>query len=101
MPNKENILISLHNLFTKPTKETWENMVEAYILLSTSTGQWKAAAEKLKKTEGIKKVQRITGDYDIILLAEAEDMATLTSTIVEKIHKIEGVTDTTTAIIVG
>ena len=76
-------------------------MVEAYILLNTETGKWRSATEEIREYEGIKKIERITGDYDIVILAEAPDISTLTETIVEKIHNIEGVTDSTTSIIVG
>jgi DNA-binding Lrp family transcriptional regulator len=43
----------------------------------------------------------VTGAYDLIVLVEAENMSVLTDTVMEKIHDIEGVTDTTTAIVVG
>ncbi len=76
-------------------------MVEAYILLTTDTGMWRNVAEDISEMEETKKVERITGDYDIIAMAEARDMNTLTETVVEEIHQIAGVTDTTTAIIVG
>ena len=77
------------------------DLVEAYILLNTETGRWRSATEAIQELNGIKKIERITGDYDIVILAEAPDISTLTETIVEKIHKIEGVTDSTTSIIVG
>ncbi len=76
-------------------------MVEAYILLNTETGKWRTVTEKIENLDGVKEIDRITGDYDIIMLTETKDISTLTETIVENIHEIDGVTDTTTAIIVG
>jgi DNA-binding Lrp family transcriptional regulator len=45
-------------------------------------------------------VHVVTGPYDIVVLAEAKDLTKLTNVLVEGIHKIRGVVDTNTAIIV-
>jgi len=50
--------------------------------------------------KSVKSVHVVTGPYDIVVLAEAKDMAKLTNVVVEGIHKIKGVVDTNTAIIV-
>ena len=42
----------------------------------------------------------VTGPYDIVVLVEANDLSILTNTVVEGIHKIKGVVDTNTAIVV-
>jgi len=42
----------------------------------------------------------VTGRYDIIALLEAPDLKSLAETVVSKIHMIEGVERTETAIVV-
>ncbi|MCD6248153.1 MAG: Lrp/AsnC ligand binding domain-containing protein [Hadesarchaea archaeon] len=75
-------------------------MVEAYILITAAIGKVKEVARKLKELDNIKSVRVVTGPYDIIVLAEAKDLTTLTNTVVEDIHRISGVVDTNTAIVV-
>lgn len=77
------------------------DMVEAYVFLCTKTGELKNALNEIETLDEVKRVRMITGDYDVIVLAEADDISTLTQTVVEEVHKIPGVTDTTTAIVVG
>jgi len=75
-------------------------MVEAYILITAAIGKVREVARKLKELDNIKSVRVVTGPYDIIVLAEAKDLTTLTNTVVEDIHRISGVVDTNTAIVV-
>lgn len=48
----------------------------------------------------MKSVHVVTGPYDIVVFVEAKDLGILTNTVVEGIHKIKGVVDTNTAIVV-
>ncbi len=48
----------------------------------------------------MRSVHVVTGPYDIVAFVEAKDLGTLTKTVVEGIHKIKGVIDTNTAIVV-
>ena len=48
----------------------------------------------------MKSVHVVTGPYDIIVFVEAKDLSTMTNTVVEGIHKVKGVVDTNTAIVV-
>jgi DNA-binding Lrp family transcriptional regulator len=75
-------------------------MVQAYILITTAIGKVARVANDLRRLKGVKSVHVVTGPYDIITLVEARDLSTLTNTIVTKIHKIKGVVDTNTAIVV-
>ena len=74
--------------------------VSAYVMINTRVGKAKDVLEELGKISGCKSACTVTGRFDIIVLLEAEDLKTLTSTILEKIHKIEGIERTETAIIV-
>ncbi len=75
-------------------------MIEAYILLTTNIGRVKDVYNKLKKADNIKSISIVTGPFDIIALVEAEDLSTLSNTVVEEIGDIDGVLDTNTGIIV-
>ncbi|KXB04010.1 AsnC family transcriptional regulator [candidate division MSBL1 archaeon SCGC-AAA382A03] len=75
-------------------------MTEAFVLTTTEVGKVRDVFNKTKDLKGIKDVRIVTGPYDLIIQASAEDMAELTNVIIEKIHEIEGVIDTNTAIIV-
>ncbi|KXA97668.1 AsnC family transcriptional regulator [candidate division MSBL1 archaeon SCGC-AAA259I09] len=75
-------------------------MVKAYILLTSAIGRVKDVFDRLKGLKNVKTVSIVTGPYDLIVLVEAEDLSTLTNTVVEEIREIEGVVDTNTAIIV-
>ncbi|MBP7820357.1 MAG: Lrp/AsnC ligand binding domain-containing protein, partial [Candidatus Methanofastidiosum sp.] len=43
----------------------------------------------------------ITGPYDAIAKIKANDLGELTKTVIQQIHYIEGVIDTTTAIVIS
>jgi len=75
-------------------------LIEAYILLTTNIGRVKDVYNKLKKADNIKSISIVTGPFDIIALVEAEDLSTLSNTVVEEIGDIDGVLDTNTGIIV-
>lgn len=71
--------------------------MQAYILINTEPGKlWKIAEEALK-IEGIKMAHAVTGQYDVIAYAEYVDMEAL-GRIINKIHSIEGVLRSQTAI---
>ncbi|KXA93192.1 hypothetical protein AKJ66_02580 [candidate division MSBL1 archaeon SCGC-AAA259E22] len=75
-------------------------MAEAYILLTVAIGKVREVSEQLKEVKGVKNVHILTGPFDIIALVEAEDLSTLTNTVVEGIRETDGVVDTNTSIVV-
>lgn len=75
-------------------------MVEAYILLTSAIGKVKDVFGELEDLDSVKSARIVTGPFDIIVLVEAEDLSTLTNTVVEGIREIDGVVDTNTAIVV-
>ncbi|KXA92170.1 hypothetical protein AKJ65_07935 [candidate division MSBL1 archaeon SCGC-AAA259E19] len=75
-------------------------MVEAYILLTSAIGKVREVYDKIEKLEDVENVRIVTGPFDLIVLAEAEDLSTLTNTVVEGIRETDGVLDTNTAIVV-
>lgn len=75
-------------------------MVEAYVLLTSAIGKVREVFEKVKKLDKVKDVRIVTGPFDIVVLAEAENLSVLTNTVVDDIREIEGVVDSNTAIVV-
>ncbi len=73
-------------------------MVEAYVLLTSAIGKVRDVFSQIEELEGVKDVRIVTGPFDLVVLAEAEDLSTLTNTVVEGIHEVDGVVDTNTAI---
>ncbi|KYC50139.1 MAG: AsnC family protein [Candidatus Methanofastidiosum methylothiophilum] len=75
-------------------------MVYAYVLITVSIGKIKEVIESVKKIEGVVEADVITGPYDAIAKIKANDLGELTKTVIQQIHYIEGVIDTTTAIVI-
>ena len=75
-------------------------MVQAYILVTAAIGKVRQVAKELERLPSVKSVHIVTGPYDIVVFADAKDLAKLTGVVVEGIHKIKGVVDTNTAIVV-
>ncbi len=76
-------------------------MVQAYILVTAAIGKVKQVAKEVKKLQDVKDVHVVTGPYDIIVFVDTKSMDTLSKAVVEGIHKIKGVVDTNTAIVIA
>jgi DNA-binding Lrp family transcriptional regulator len=74
--------------------------VLAYVLIRTHAGKAKSVAEHLSKLAGCRNVCTVTGRYDVIMLMEADSLEALGKTVVETIHKLDGIERTETAIVV-
>lgn len=71
--------------------------VSVYILVLVENGElWQVAAEA-SKIEGVKTAHTVTGQYDIIVFAELDGLETLKDA-VKRIHQVEGVQHTQTAV---
>ncbi len=75
-------------------------MVQAYVLITAAIGKVRQVSKELEGLRGVRTVHVVTGPYDLVVFVEAKDLSTMTNTVVEGIHKIKGVVDTNTAIIV-
>jgi len=76
-------------------------MIEAFILLTLEGDKVETAIKTIrKKIPEVKEAKGVTGPYDAILRVDAKDLKNLTREIVSNIYKINGVIDTTTAIVV-
>lgn len=75
-------------------------MVEAYIFINTSPGTLDNAAEQIYSLDGVRSVEAITGPYDAIVRAEANNNDSLGKLVVSSIQKVNGVERTLTCLVV-
>ncbi len=75
-------------------------MVRAYVLLTVEIGKVERVMEELRQIPGVTRADAVTGPYDAVVHIEAADLGELTRKILHDIHNIDGVIDTTTAIVV-
>jgi DNA-binding Lrp family transcriptional regulator len=74
--------------------------MKAYVLINASPGRAIEVAKSLQTVDGISAADAITGEYDVIAVCEAKDVASIGSLIVEKIQKVDGVFKTVTCLAV-
>ena len=75
-------------------------MVEAYVLIQTEVGKAAQVAMDEEKIDGVKSAQAVTGPYDAVVHASADDVDALGKLVVAKIQAIEGITRTLTCPVV-
>lgn len=76
-------------------------MVQAYILIQTEVGQSAEVVERVRGIQGVEKADDVTGPYDVIVQAEAEDIDALGTLVVARIQRLEGIARTLTCPIVN
>jgi DNA-binding Lrp family transcriptional regulator len=74
--------------------------VEAYILIQTEVGKAAAVAQASSKIPGVTAAEDVTGPYDVIVRARANDMDELGKLVVSAIQGVQGITRTLTCPIV-
>jgi len=72
----------------------------AYVLINVDVGKSRHVYEKLEKLPEVKHIDAVTGPYDIIATIETDDYPGIGKFVLEKIHKIKGVTHTITCYII-
>jgi DNA-binding Lrp family transcriptional regulator len=70
----------------------------AYILIETEVGQAKPVLAGLRAMANVLEADIITGDYDLIVLAEADDMVALVDLVTAQVQNIDGVERTITCV---
>lgn len=74
--------------------------IQAYVLIQVSGEKVKAAVEKIGKIPGVVKTELVTGNYDVVALTEGADLKALGDTVISKIRCIEGVSHTSSLVVV-
>ena len=75
-------------------------MVLAYILIQTEVGQAAAVAAKIAQIDGVTTAEDVTGPYDVIVRAEADNVDLLGQLVVARIQNVDGITRTLTCPVV-
>ena len=75
-------------------------MVEAYVLIQTEVGKAAQVASQVEGIPGVKSAEAVTGPYDAVVHAEADDVDSLGKLVVARIQAIEGITRTLTCPVV-
>ncbi len=74
---------------------------KAFILIETVVGRTKEVVNSIKRLEGVKSVDTVTGPYDIIAIVEAEDLNEIGDLVTGKVHPIAGISRTVTCLAIG
>ncbi len=75
-------------------------MVSAYILILTEVGKAAQVASAVAGIPGVEAAEDVTGPYDVIVRATANDMDELGRLVVARIQAIEGIDRTLTCPVV-
>jgi DNA-binding Lrp family transcriptional regulator len=75
-------------------------MVQAYILVQTEVGKAAEVAVHIGAIAGVTLAEDVTGPYDVIVRAEAENVDDLGRLVVAQIQAVPGITRTLTCPIV-
>ena len=79
----------------------WEDlMVEAYILVQTEVGKAADVASLIRKISGVAQAEDVTGPYDVIVRAQADDVDELGRLVTGHIQAVPGITRTLTCPVV-
>ena len=76
------------------------HMVAAYILIQTDVGKAATVAQEIASIPGVRHAEAVTGPYDAIVHAEADDVDSLGKLVVARIQAVDGITRTLTCPVV-
>lgn len=70
----------------------------AYILIETAVGKTSEVSDSLKEMSMMKAVDTVTGPFDIIAIAEADDLPSIGDLISDGMHSVPGIVKTVTCL---
>lgn len=76
-------------------------MVQAYVLVQTEVGKAAAVAQEVRIIPGVESADDVTGPYDVIVKAAADNMDQLGKLVVARIQAVDGITRTLTCPVVN
>jgi DNA-binding Lrp family transcriptional regulator len=76
-------------------------VVHAYILVQTEVGRAAAVAKEIGEIGGVLSAEDVTGPYDVIVRAQADDVDNLGRLVVAKVQAVHGITRTLTCPVVN
>jgi DNA-binding Lrp family transcriptional regulator len=75
-------------------------VVTAYILIQTEVGKAAQVARDIVDITGVQQAQAVTGPYDVIVRAEAQNIDELGRLVVTRVQAVAGITRTLTCPVV-
>jgi len=75
-------------------------VVHAYILVQTEVGKAAEVAAQIAEIAGVTQAEDVTGPYDVIVRAQAENVDDLGRLVVAQIQAVDGITRTLTCPVV-
>ena len=75
-------------------------MVEAYVLIQTEVGKAASVASEIAQIQGVTSAEAVTGPYDAVVHARADDVDSLGKLVVARIQAVDGITRTLTCPVV-
>jgi DNA-binding Lrp family transcriptional regulator len=75
-------------------------VVTAYILIQTEVGKAAQVAKDILDITGVQQAQAVTGPYDVIVRAEAQNIDELGQLVVARVQAVDGITRTLTCPVV-
>lgn len=75
-------------------------MVQAYILVQTEVGKAAAVAHAISGIGGVTSAEDVTGPYDVIVRAQADNVDELGQLVVAQVQGVPGITRTLTCPVV-
>jgi DNA-binding Lrp family transcriptional regulator len=75
-------------------------VVQAYILIQTEVGKAASVATTIAEIDGVTQAEDVTGPYDVIVRAEANNVDELGKLVVAKVQAVNGITRTLTCPVV-
>ena len=73
----------------------------AFILVETQVGKVQQVARSLRAQDGMVSAEVVTGNFDIIALVEAPDMASMADLVTGRVQGVRGVLRTITCVTAG
>jgi len=77
-------------------REEAPTVVSAYILIQTEVGKAGQVTKQISDIDGVVAVDPVTGPYDIVARAEADDLDLLAKGTVMPMQELDGITRTLT-----
>jgi DNA-binding Lrp family transcriptional regulator len=75
-------------------------VVQAYILIQTEVGKAATVATTIAELSGVTQAEDVTGPYDVIVRAEANNVDELGKLVVARVQAVPGITRTLTCPVV-
>ena len=75
--------------------------LSAFILIEVAGDHTKSAYKTIQRIAGVKAAYPVSGNYDLIVQVEAENMEMLSDLLMSKIRAVDGVTKTNTCLVLN